>query len=195
MKKITADDLITAIGNLDDKLLEYPKKRNVKIIVFKNISIAASFIICIAVSIGAALSGLLSKKDAGINFDSENFAPEINIGTSTQVHTLSFDASGKIKNNTQNENNSLQTHVITNGFVYISLDQDPQASERNKLYIKSESEPFAECEILDITFEKTIYRIELSDGVHLVCNAENAFEIIASVEDGGYKLSVVYNEE
>ncbi len=191
MKKITADDLILAIGNLDDKLIQYPKKRSVKVIVFKNLSIAASFMICIAISISAVLSGLFAKFDAKSDLDG-NFAPENNVGTSSsQAYTLSFDESGKIKNNSQNENNSLQFN-LTSGYIYVSLDQNSESSQRNKLYIKYEDESLTECEIFDITPYKTVYRIEPSLSTHLVCDAKNAFEITVTSEDGGYKLTVVY---
>ena len=148
MQKITGEDLLVAIGDLPEKLLEYPSNHRTRALIFKKITIAASLILCISVVITFFLnSGLFSPKfdmDGSIN-DMNSAPPPTNGNDSStgnsgsdlsdsNTSTIYIKANGQIRNYATDENNCLQIKRSSSNIIYISYQIDPSVPFRAKLY-------------------------------------------------------------
>ena len=75
-KTISGEDILLAIGDIDDDLLVYPAHRRTHYRIIKPLTLAASLIICITVAFSVFFSGILMKADKEDSAaGGDNFAP------------------------------------------------------------------------------------------------------------------------
>ena len=170
---ISGEDILLAIGEIDEKLLAYPTKAATRATIFKKLAVACvSFAVCAALAFIALRPGppMLDKNDGSEGFgdsamggvDNENSAPgepsrpdDGDNESNAYSGTLRIEKDGSFESYTQNGNNYLHLELY-DGVLRIMV-----STELDKPTI-SISDEFGETVYNPVSIESGYYIMDLS---------------------------------
>ena len=195
MQRIKEEELLFAIGEIDEELLVFKKGKKNNMLLFKKLSFAACLFLLISVVIYIALDNGFGKIfDVGMDNNAPgNMAPESNAPSmespdfdsadKEKWHVITLDKYANLKgsNDLEDCSNIIET---SNGSIYIEIETEDE-SDIPSLLLNGE-------EITPRIHEKVaVYEIKIDscdENISLILMGENfeTKEIIITKEENGY---------
>ena len=171
-KKISGEELLFAVGEMPEQLLEYPAATVSRSIFIKKTTVAASLIVCISVVISFFFGTLNKKFDvAGDHDSSENFSDDksnMQEGSVVKIPaSIRIDCNGSPINPYINANNYLLIGSYTDKSTHIIIEYDREKIYSAQLFMlnqNGEIESEIAKENLSSDDRSFTYKAEIKDG-------------------------------